>query len=345
MGHNQWRGPDRPPTLPSKVLSVRRLLALLLPLLLLVTACGAGTQAKAGNAPTASASVSVPPANAEALSSVKVADQGTKKPPTVTFAQPLKITAESMKVVKDGTGAPVKDGQILTFHEIALDPATGKTLAENFSKADGSSITLSEAFKSQFPLVYATFTAAKVGSYIAYGTPATPAVAATATAAAQPARPASMSVFQISGAKDVPKALSKPEGDTVNPPAGLATVKVNDKGVPQITIGNAKAPTALVAQDLIKGKGAVVKSTDTIVANYVGVNFVGGAVFDSSFDRGTPATFSLGQVIQGWTQGLTGKTVGSRVLLEVPKALAYGDTGKGAAKGDLVFVVDILGVQ
>ena len=53
----------------------------------------------------------------------------------------------------------------------------------------------------------------------------------------------------------------------------------------------------------------------------------------------------LDKVIKGWTQGLTGKTVGSRVLLVIPKDLAYGDAGQGDAKGDLVFVVDILGTK
>ena len=61
--------------------------------------------------------------------------------------------------------------------------------------------------------------------------------------------------------------------------------------------------------------------------------------------RREKATFPLTGVIKGWTQGLTGKTVGSRVLLVIPKDLAYGDKGQGDAKGDLVFVVDILGVK
>jgi FKBP-type peptidyl-prolyl cis-trans isomerase len=79
--------------------------------------------------------------------------------------------------------------------------------------------------------------------------------------------------------------------------------------------------------------------------NYVGVALASGKKFDSSFDRKEPASFALNQVIKGWTQGLAGKTVGSRVLLVIPKDLAYGDSGQGDAKGDLVFVVDILGVK
>jgi len=122
-------------------------------------------------------------------------------------------------------------------------------------------------------------------------------------------------------------------------------VKENDKGVPVISVDGVAAPTALISQDLIKGKGQAVKETDTITVNYVGVALAGGKVFDSSFDSGKKATFPLNGVIKGWTQGLSGKTVGSRVLLVIPKALAYGDQGQGDAKGDLVFVVDILGVK
>ncbi len=133
----------------------------------------------------------------------------------------------------------------------------------------------------------------------------------------------------------------------MTPPAGLPTVKENDKGVPVISVDGVAAPKALISQDLIKGKGQAVKSTDTITVNYVGVALAGGKVFDSSFDSGKKATFPLTGVIKGWTQGLDGKTVGSRVLLVVPKDLAYPDAtaASGQPQGDLVFVVDILGVK
>lgn len=323
---------------------VRRLLALLLPLLLLLTACGSTS---ADPAASEGPAVSIPPANAEVLSSVKVEGQGDDKAPTVTFDKPLAIEAESMAVVDGGDGEQVKEGQIVEFREIALNAESGDVLGENFTKEAGGKIVLDDTFKQQFPLVFTTFTSAKVGSYIAYGMPGAEATPATAEAPAQEATPASMSVFQVKSAKDVPPVvapLDKPEGDAVTPPAGLPTVKEDDKGTPVITIGDAKAPAELVSQDLITGKGAVVQASDSIVANYVGVNLVGGEIFDSSFERGEPATFSLQQVIKGWTQGLAGKTVGSRVLLVIPQDLAYGEKGSGEAKGDLVFVVDILGI-
>ena len=276
---------------------------------------------------------------------MKVEDQGAGKPPTVTFDKPLDIKAESIRVVKEGTGTEVKAGQSVSLRAIGFNAQDGTSNGNNFADPAGEHMLFDDTFKSQNPTVYNTFVGAKIGSYVAYAYPGTPAVAGTTAAPSQAAQPAILSVFLIESATDVAKPLSKPEGETVTPPAGLPTVKDNDKGIPVITVGDAKAPTALISQDLIVGKGATVKATDTIVANYVGVNFVGGDIFDSSFDRGTPATFPLSNVIKGWTQGLTGKTVGSRVLLVIPKDLAYGDTGSGKAKGDLVFVVDILGIQ
>lgn len=323
---------------------MRRLLALLLPLLLLVTACSPGSDDPGSSN---EASVSIPPSNAEVLSSVKVEDQGQDKAPKVTFDMPLSIVDESMALVTPGDGDQVKEGQIVEFREIALNAESGEILGENFSKEAGGKILLDDTFKAQFPLVFSIFTEAKIGSYIAYGMPGAEATPGTTEAPAQEATPANMSVFQVKSAADAPpvvEPLAKPEGDAVTPPAGLPTVAEDEQGTPVITVGDAKAPTELVSQDLITGKGAEVKAGDSIVANYVGVNFVGGEIFDSSFERGEPATFSLQQVIAGWTQGLAGKTVGSRVLLIIPQDLAYGDKGSGKAKGDLVFVVDILGI-
>lgn len=318
---------------------VRRFLALLLPLLLLTTACSPGSSDPASsNAP----SVSIPPANAEALASVKVQDQGKGKAPKVTFDTPLSVQSESIRVVNEGTGEPVKAGQAVTLQAIELNAKDGKATADSFSEPAGQRLVFDDTFKAQNAVVYDTFVGSKVGSYVAYANPQATAAQGGTEA---PAQPTVLTVFLIEAASDVAKPLSKPEGESVTPPAGLPTVKDNDKGIPAISIGDAKAPTELVAQDLIIGKGAALKATDTLVANYVGVNFVGGEVFDSSFDNGEPATFGLNKVIKGWTQGLTGKTVGSRVLLVIPKDLAYGDAGQGKAKGDLVFVVDILGVQ
>ena len=207
---------------------------------------------------------------------------------------------------------------------VALSGKDGSTLEDTFP-GDPEALELNEELKTESPVIYNAFVGAKIGSHLAL---AVPGAAAAEGAEAQPRHP-QLLVVKVLSAKDAPKVLDKPEGETVTPPAGLPTVKDNDKGIPEISVEGVAAPTALVSQDLIKGTGPEVKETDTLTVNYVGVALAGGKVFDSSFDRGEKATFPLTGVIKGWTQGLTGKTVGSRVLLVIPKDLAYGDAGQG----------------
>ena len=85
--------------------------------------------------------------------------------------------------------------------------------------------------------------------------------------------------------------------------------------------------------------------------NYAGTLW-NGKVFDSSFTNGSPAAFSLDQVIEGWKYGLAGQHVGDRVQLVIPSEWGYGETGSGDAQSGqeatipanatLVFVVDII---
>jgi FKBP-type peptidyl-prolyl cis-trans isomerase len=131
---------------------------------------------------------------------------------------------------------------------------------------------------------------------------------------------------------------------------GLPTVGTSSPGTaPAIHIPQTGPPATLQSQTLIRGKGPVVKKNKLLIAQYEGVIWRTGKVFDSTWKRGVPAGFQIGsgQVIKGWDDGLVGKRVGSRVLLVVPPADGYGTQGSTQAgiKGTdtLVFVVDILG--
>jgi FKBP-type peptidyl-prolyl cis-trans isomerase len=132
---------------------------------------------------------------------------------------------------------------------------------------------------------------------------------------------------------------------------GLPTVSAAPGTEPVITIPRNKPPAALVAKTLIQGSGPVVAKGDYVVVQYVGVIWRTGKIFDASWSRGYPFGFvidsSPAQVITGWDLGLTGKAVGSRVMLVIPPADGYGAQGSSGAgiKGTdtLVFVVDVLG--
>ncbi|CEA08128.1 FK506-binding protein [Arthrobacter saudimassiliensis] len=123
-----------------------------------------------------------------------------------------------------------------------------------------------------------------------------------------------------------------------------------DRQKPEIDFPDHGAPSELVIEDIIVGDGREAKPGDTVSTHYVGVAFSTGEEFDASWNRGAPLDFKVGvgQVIQGWDQGLLGMKVGGRRRLEIPAHLAYGDRGAGAAIGpgeSLIFVVDLLGVR
>jgi peptidylprolyl isomerase len=114
---------------------------------------------------------------------------------------------------------------------------------------------------------------------------------------------------------------------------------------PKVTPPAGPAPKKLEIKDLIAGTGPEVKAGASVTVNYVGVLFKGGKVFDASWKRGEPSTFSLSGVIPGWTKGIPGMKVGGRRELVIPAALAYGAQGSGSIppNAPLVFVIDLLG--
>ena len=123
-----------------------------------------------------------------------------------------------------------------------------------------------------------------------------------------------------------------------------------DRSKPEIEFPGDEPPTELVIDDQIVGEGTEAVAGSTVLAHYVGVAHSTGEEFDASWNRGEPLRFQLGvgQVIQGWDQGLQGMKVGGRRTITIPPHLGYGDRGAGGAiKGGetLIFVVDLVDVS
>jgi peptidylprolyl isomerase len=119
---------------------------------------------------------------------------------------------------------------------------------------------------------------------------------------------------------------------------------------PEIEFPGAEPPADLVITDVTEGDGAEATSGSTVSVHYVGVAHSTGEEFDASYNRGTPLEFRIGvgQVIQGWDQGVEGMKVGGRRQLVIPPHLGYGDRGAGGVikPGEtLIFVVDLLEVS
>jgi FKBP-type peptidyl-prolyl cis-trans isomerase len=111
--------------------------------------------------------------------------------------------------------------------------------------------------------------------------------------------------------------------------------------------GAEKTASGLIYIPVQAGSGAAPKATDTVKVHYKGT-LRDGSVFDSSIERGQPASFPLNRVVPCWTEGLQKMQVGGKAKLACPSNLAYGDRGAppkikpGAA---LLFEVELLSIE
>jgi len=110
--------------------------------------------------------------------------------------------------------------------------------------------------------------------------------------------------------------------------------------------GAVQTASGLVSTELVAGTGASPTATDVVTVHYHGT-FRDGGVFDSSVDRGEPASFALNQVIPCWTEGLQLMSVGGKSRLVCPSDIAYGDQGRPGIPpaAVLVFEVELLGIE
>ena len=128
---------------------------------------------------------------------------------------------------------------------------------------------------------------------------------------------------------------NKKEGDTF-----LATNKSKD--------GVQTLPDGLQYKVLTAGNGPKPTATDTVVCNYKGT-LINGTEFDSSYKRGQPVTFPVGQVIKGWTEVLQMMPTGSKWEVYIPSDLAYGPQGPGRGpigpNQTLIFEIELVSIQ
>lgn len=127
-----------------------------------------------------------------------------------------------------------------------------------------------------------------------------------------------------------------------NAKAGEAFMKLNaDKP------GIVSLPSGIQYEVITEGSGPKPGPVSEVTCHYHGT-LIDGTVFDSSVNRGAPATFPLNRVISGWTEALQLMSVGSKWRLFLPPASAYGDRQVSSAIGPnstLIFEVELLGIK
>jgi peptidylprolyl isomerase len=274
------------------------------------------------------------------LASVKVEGTDPAKEPTVTLGtKPLKVTGETKRVITEGKGTAAGKTDLLSIKAQIINGTDGTLATSTWKEKQNLGIDLSD--KNMLPLFTSQLPGAKPGARLLIAAP-TSAVYGPQGNESLKLKAEDPILFVVDVVKVV-SPLKEAEGTAVAPKAGLPTAKTTLGKPAVITMPKATAPTTLVNQPLITGKGEKVVSGQTLRVAYTGALWRDGKVFDSS--PGYPTPIGVGAVVPGWDKAIVGQTVGSRLLLVVPPADGYGDKGQGDIKGTdtMVFVVDILG--
>ncbi len=340
---------------------MRRLLALFVSLLFLVSACSQGSPEPPGDAgPAASdpssesppsapstasptTSQSAPPAGLGVLASVQVVDQGDGNVPKITFDMPLTVEKRTAAVLTPGDGAQIALGQKIFTRSIILNASTGETFQENFTQPAGFESMLSPSYHVTSPVLVNAFASAKVGAYVAEAFPVTDPGENPPAGDQQ----ASLVIYKIESAEeapDVPKVLSADEVAALAAANRLPLATFDTSGVPSITIPDTDAPTDLAVQVLTEGTGEPIRPNDKFAALYTGWTWADGQKYDSAYDRGVADSFDFRTVIEGWLVGLTGLKVGTTVQLTVPAKMLFDYQAGSLSRpaGPLVFVIKIV---
>ena len=108
-----------------------------------------------------------------------------------------------------------------------------------------------------------------------------------------------------------------------------------------------KLPSGVTVTHLKAGTGKQPTASSVVKVHYEG-KLTNGTVFDSSYQRGQPATFPLNRVIPCWTEGVQTLKVGGKATLQCPSRTAYGPAGAGGVippNADLVFTVELISIE
>jgi len=307
----------------------RPIIALSAAALAALALAGCSSQAEPKSSPTTTAAADL--CTAKVVSgteseAVKVTGEVGKEA-KVTFDKPLNVTALQSSVVTEGTGDKLKAGDLVKF---ALTEYDAKTGAKNGAVGQGESGLLPQQISAD-SILGQVLGCAGVGTRV------------VATIPGNDTTPASVDVVDVLDI--VPNAAW---GTAVAPKAGFPQVELAADGTPSVTLPKTDMPTTFQKETLKKGDGPKVAAGDAVLVQYYGVSWNSGKTFDKSWG-GQPFSFQVGQgVVKGFSDAVTGETVGSQVVAVLPPSVAYGEgkiNDKDLKGQTLVFVVDILGVQ
>ncbi len=299
-----------------------------------LTACSGGSN---NPAPSDCQPAAQPGSSSETITATGTLDT----PPKVRFPTPLHPSETERSVLIPGEGITAGMGQKVVIELNVYNGSTGAAIES--SKYDEQSPASFVLTKDGLPGLTKSLECAQAGSRIASAVPPADAFG-PAGGNPQIGVGAHDSLVFVMDVKQVFPARADGKPQAAQP--GFPSVVLAENGQPGITIPPINAPTELKVTALKVGAGPEVKKGDSVTVQYTGVLWDTGKVFDSSWEKGQPATFVTDQVVPGFADALIGHTVGSQMLAVIPPDQGYGDKAQGAipANSTLVFVVDILGI-
>lgn len=265
--------------------------------------------------------------------------------PRVSFPVPLTPGDTQCTEVIAGEGPYLEDGQLALVGAAIYNGTTGDEVqVVGFGDEPGATLVLNDA---GMPAFAKALGCAREGSRVAIAASAEDAFGERGNPSAGVGPGDSLVVVM-----DVRRAFpARADGSPRLSRDGFPAVVLAPNGQPGITVPASDAPATTEVEVLRQGSGETVESGDEVVVQYTGVLWEDGEVFDSSWERGEPATFTVAdgegsQVIPGFSKAIIGQQVGSQVGVVVAPEDGYGEQGSAQipANATLFFVVDILGV-
>ena len=318
--------------------------AILLPAL---AACGGDASSAAGDPDTTSESSSASAPQTGELSEVSFSgDVG--KALTATWSSEVELPkSTTVTTLVEGDGDAVADGDTVSTYLYVGNGSTQKDLDSDYDNGSPEAIPNTEQAGEVFR---ALFSGATYGSRVAAVTTAQ-ALFGESVEGNQLGIGADDTVVLVADLMEKQQESPTPSDDKAHdtsPDTQPSVVEKDGKptGLDFSGVDEPALDTPVQRVVLEQGTGAAVKASDTVKIDYLGATYDAKAPFDESFSK-QPLTSALTGLIQGWSIGLTGVKVGSRVLIQIPPAYGYGAQGSGAipANATLWFVIDVLAVQ
>jgi peptidylprolyl isomerase len=305
----------------------RKLLAVLLvPTLLALGACGDDDPADSGPAPESTG-----------IEGVSVGGEFGQKP-TFDVDSTLTLDGTQVETLSEGDGEVVKAGDSVTVNYLAVIAGSDQPFDSSWDRGTPATFTVESGPSNLIPGLVQALEGQRLGSRVVAAVP-------PADGFGEAGNP-DVGIQSDSILVFVIDLLQPPEVKTTDLSGVTVTGKFGDE--PTVEFEPAMSVEETEVKTLSKGDGEGVPAGAQVKVDYQGINGRTGDEFDSSWTTGQPATFSLNQVVPGFTKAIEGQTVGSRVLVAMPPEDGYGTSGNAQAgiqgTDTLVFVIDIIDV-